>query len=246
MRIHCKACGEIVSLENINLATSVATCGACDLVFSAESQLSNPNQAPASIPDSITIEESETKLIIKKRWSGPVAMFFWLGLTAILFFGGGGITLLFAPLSSPSYLLPFDIVIRLIMFNLYYFPLRFAFNSTYFTVEHDSLRIKSGPLPWFGNKRIPLREIEQLYVTRHVDHKNRKSFRLRALLNSQSPLIPPEQQTTLSKIRSMLRGKSPKLAPNVLSLDETRFIEAKIEEFLHIDNAEVDGEYLDE
>lgn len=38
------------------------------------------------------------------------------------------------------------------------------FNSTEITVDGTCLVIKHGPLPWKGNKQIPLAEIAQLYV----------------------------------------------------------------------------------
>lgn len=47
--------------------------------------------------------------------------------------------------------------------GLTYFVVCTFFNRTVVSISHEFLEVKHGPLPWMGNRRIPVGEVAQLY-----------------------------------------------------------------------------------
>lgn len=110
----------------------------------------------------------------------------------------------------------------------FYYTLGGFFNSTIIEVTRGALRLRHGPLPWFGGRRLPAAALRQLYtertVTTYHDHDmggspgKRVSFCLKARLKDGRDLI---------------------LIWNLPDPDVARAIEAEVEAFLGIEDVPV-------
>jgi len=112
--------------------------------------------------------------------------------------------------------------------GLTYYTVCLFVNTTFIDVDEQSLHIRFAPLPWVGSKTIEARNIDQMFVQEKVSHgKNgtSRSYQLKALMKSGNKIT--------------LIGSG---AMN--DVEDTQFLERKIEDFLGIRDRQVAGEYL--
>ncbi len=122
----------------------------------------------------------------------------------------------------PMLLYPFFHAI--IGIGLTYYILAAYLNSTVIDLDFDSLTIKSGPLPYFGNMNIPARTLRQLYVKEDGYIRSEggiMTYAVHAILNDQ---------------------KSIKLVGGFYNQQQAMYIEQELEKVLHIEDMPVKGE----
>jgi hypothetical protein len=104
-----------------------------------------------------------------------------------------------------------------------YFMLAGYVNRTVIDVDFDRLTVKSGPLPVWGNKKIPSRTLRQLYVkgNTYSDMGTIMTYAVRAITDDQRNI---------------------KLLGGLDSTEQALFIEQEIEKFLHIEDKPIKGQ----
>ncbi|MEL6866849.1 MAG: hypothetical protein AAFP19_20665 [Bacteroidota bacterium] len=110
---------------------------------------------------------------------------------------------------------------------LIYYTACLFFNRTFIDIADDYLLISHKPIPWWkGNKTIPTKEIEQIYVKQH----NKKS---------------KNGTTTTYEIRAKLTDKRDISLLSIGDIASEKFhrIEEELEEFIGITDAPVKGEF---
>lgn len=108
--------------------------------------------------------------------------------------------------------------------GLTYFTICGFVNSTRVMANYESLRVRHGPLPWFGNRDVPRLDIDQLFTKEKVvQGKNgpSRSYELHARLRS---------------------GRDVKLVTGLSEAEQARFMEQELERFLGIRDEAVSGE----
>jgi hypothetical protein len=108
---------------------------------------------------------------------------------------------------------------------LLYYALVGLVNRTVVHVNPNTIRIKVGPLPWFGGKSIVKSDLKQLYVM-EAHQKGKKK---------------PKRVYHLHAITA--QGNSIRLASHFDSPEQVNFIERQIEAYFSMENWGVDGEY---
>ena len=69
-----------------------------------------------------------------------------------------------------------------------YYTVATLLNTTAIEVCHQTLSVRHRPLPWFGNKDIDARTIEQIFYTIHYSRHGGRNFSLRALTTNRQQL----------------------------------------------------------
>ena len=161
---------------------------------------------------------------ITRRWFSCVFIFlaffcvFWDGFLVFWYsiaFGAG------APLIAKL----FPILHLALGIGLTYFTLAGFVNRTTIEVASDELTIQHGPLPWFGNHRLPVDQLEQLYSRQVVNQgKNGRisySYKVNAVTRE---------------------GKKITLLSGLTESDQALFVEQQLEQHLGIKDRPVPGE----
>ncbi len=108
--------------------------------------------------------------------------------------------------------------------GLTYFTLAGYLNSTVIDVDGNVIRVRHGPIPWWGNHRLSSKAIIQLY-SKHEHWSNYTSsidaFQVRAITNARRNLL---------------------LVSGLDHAEQALFIEQEIEKFLNIEDRPVRGE----
>ena len=95
-------------------------------------------------------------------------------------------------------------------------------NRTVISFDRQQLSVRHGPLPWWGNRAVPIREIRQLFTKESNVKKNGAS--------------------TYNLFYTTADGRAKKLLSGLDSPDTVVFIEQQIEGWLNISDQPVGGE----
>jgi hypothetical protein len=177
-------------------------------------------------PASIEIEDWGHNRRMVKRWFNysyiGMAFFcvFWDGFLifwySAAFFGDGPLIMILFPILHVGA----GAVIT-------YSTIAGFFNSTVVTVDQDTLEVRHGPLPWFGNLTLAVASIEQLYCTEAARNwNNRNNYYAR-------PLVA---------VNAVLANGTTRVVLNSLPREEGLFIEQQLEEWLKIVPRRVPGQ----
>jgi hypothetical protein len=98
-------------------------------------------------------------------------------------------------------------------------------NRTVISVSPERLTVRHGPLPWFGNRDLPSREIEQLYCERRVTETD------------------DGQVVRFELAASLHDGRKVRLLKGLDAANQAQYIEQEVERWLGIVDQPVDGEY---
>jgi hypothetical protein len=221
----CPSCKAELSEASIVEALQAARCSSCGALVDLRSGgvvRFTPVRDAAAIaqPESWAVDEGSGRFSVRWRWfsAGALIMIpftlFWNG---ILLGMGVGVS---DGLKHPERLLLGLAVPHVwIGFALAYATVASLLNRTEITLEEAHLVVRHGPLPWLGNRRIPVGELEQLFV---VERRSRGTrYELCALLRD---------------------GKKKVLLSGLDSEDKARFLEARLEAVLGIVDRPVAGE----
>jgi hypothetical protein len=183
------------------------------------------------LPHGLTIEESNGILKINRKWFSAVFIFLLIFSIAwdcfLIFWYSTAISIIGQPDSSNftmliTFIFPLGHVIAGICLS--YYAITGLFNTTTIQVEQGLLKVQHHPLPWFGNKKIQVLSLKQLYCN-EVCKSSKSGFYYVYDLNA---ITTDNKQIKLIK---SLPEKSQGL-----------FIEEKIENYLGIKDEEVQGE----
>ena len=247
MSLKCKVCGEVISAENINLATNVASCTNCDITF--------PLAKAASRKYSWTASNWPTRLFKRRRQERLITTIDPQGFTqrpiiacpnSVKQKETGEFLRLTVRWYSHFYLIvavlallvdglfiggivvnqAFDPFLLLVGLLLTYITLAGILNHTIIEVSKGRITVEHGPLSGVQPVNISVRSIKQIYVTEILgtSRKVNKKYRLNALLhNEKRPIV---------------------LLHTLTSRNENLYVEQEIERFLGIRNRVVMNEIL--
>ena len=98
----------------------------------------------------------------------------------------------------------------------------------------QNILIRHGPLPWFGNLRIEVSDIKQLYCEKYYGVLTMGSFRY---------VFRPKHATILYRVSAVLNNyQKIKLVTGIDSYDVAIFLENEIEAWLEIEDRVVADE----
>jgi hypothetical protein len=172
----------------------------------------------------LDLSRTNYELAISYRWRNPVAYFliffclFWDGFLVMWY--GIGLTV---GSGMPAVFFLFPLIHVAVGVGLTYYTICLFVNKTLIRADQRTLSVKHVPLPWpRGNKEIPVRNIEQLFVEEKTGNKGHKYHILSAQLKE---------------------GKTITLLPNVSATpEELLHLERSIEDYLGIPDQPVRGE----
>ena len=187
MQVHCPSCGELLRAEDMNLEHLVGRCRKCHALVNLRDYLP-PSEPQGSadhsqhitdaIPEKIAVEDTGSQVCFRWRWySSSIWMqkktrfwvFFCIAWDSFLVFWyslavvNPGMPWLFFP-GMPWLFFVSTIPHVAVGVGLTYYTLALLFNSTVVIVDHETVRIRHGPIPWPGNVTLPVEEITRLHV----------------------------------------------------------------------------------
>lgn len=162
--ILCPSCGEAVDVEDLNLERLLARCHGCNKVFSWADQVPPTSARPlVARPATIEVREGTGRLTLVRRWRRRALL--WP--TAIgLAFGAGVGAMVLASARDPHAPAPVAVVAvftAVVACGLYGIAAGWI-NRTWVDVSGGFLTVRHGPLPWPGQSRVEVAEVEQVYV----------------------------------------------------------------------------------
>jgi hypothetical protein len=233
MQLFCPTCGTPISADDIKIDRAVGTCRVCKSVTSvdqfgskaevtgAPSSPKGRNRPEIPRPNHFSVEDDGSSLRISFRWiwhrfKGAAAMcFVWNCFVAGCFW----MVLRACPLIL--LVLVFSIPSVGIGLLLVYATLAGFLNRTVIKVTSESLTIRHGPVPWWGNRSLPIDRLERLYCkkdTADSEDAGECTYCVNALTN---------------------RGDKVDLVEDLHDLAEALFIKHEIERWLKIDDGGV-------
>ena len=235
MNLFCPKCGRPIPVEDVNLATALARCRACNNLFNLSGMVSPPPPiSPSSernapiLPVSRRFHMTEFAgtLNIHWRWFNATYLFlaiFCVAWDSFLIFW---YSMAFGDHHAPWIMKVFPIGHVAVGVCLTYATLCGFLNATTLTVSHDALSVRHRPLPWAGNRTLPATSIRQL-------HCERSGSRSR----SGGTVYSYGLYATLTD------GQKLKLLGGFTESADPRLLEQKIESHLRIPNRRVAGEF---
>lgn len=247
MQLVCPQCSAKIRGEDINLAVAIARCASCSAVFAfSAAQLGRPVM-PVSMPRPLapkpahlTVDDSGHDLKIWWNWLHcgliPMALFalvwngflvVWYGLAfgVIANQGGGG--------NNGFWIMVlFPLLHVAVGVSIGYSTLMGLLNTTTVEFADGMVRVRIGPLPWFGNVELDARSIKQLYCSTSTGQA--VSFNL----------SPRTAHFSFELAALLVDGTKAVLVGGQSDPDTVRFIEQTLEKKLKIEDERVGGEYL--
>lgn len=235
MQVHCTNCGVQIPADDLNIDTGIAKCQACNCVFSflealrESSAAERPLRATAERPvvpqpRGIMVDDLGGRLRLVRRWfRWPLLflVFFCVAWDGFLVFW---YSIAFTQ-NAPWIMVVFPVAHVAVGVGLTYFVLCGFLNSTSIEVESGGLRIRHGPLPWWGNRTIETADLKQLYCQRRV----------RSSRNGTSETYELHAQ--------LANGTQLKLLSGLEEAQDALYLEQQIEKYLGIRDIRVAGEY---
>ncbi|EYF06092.1 hypothetical protein [Chondromyces apiculatus] len=234
MDIVCVRCSAAIPAADIDLGTHLARCQGCNAVFDVTAQVEQGSRALARstpyllVPPTIQVVEEGGgaleegsyrsapgvgRLVLVRSWASRdnTIRTIFLGLWSMMVFT----TLATTCMDSG----PFDAMMLFLLvfaavggWGLYH-AVAGLLNKTWIVVTSDALTIKHVPLPWSGNRAIPLSDL--------------KSLRYETVVTTGK-----HASTSYTLWGSLRGGESVELLRGLPSFDEARFITERVEEHL--------------
>ncbi len=178
MQLTCPKCQAAIPPANINIGAALANCPACGEVFGFAQQV--PNAAPAgwgiadatappelpkpevAMPRSFHLRQEYDTLVITRDWltwtAIPILLFCCVWDGFLIFWYSIGIAN-----NAPLMMFLFPLIHVAVGVALTYTGLAHLFNHTDIRISAQTLSVRHYPLPWGGNRDIPVSTIEQLF-----------------------------------------------------------------------------------
>ena len=171
MHLNCDSCGTQIPAADIDLATALAKCRACNAVMNFADRLGVKPRAGLAPrgerprvpqPEGIRVEETGNGLRVSWRWFSGMfifLLFFCIAWDSFLVFW---YTAAFG-MGAPWIFKVFPIIHLAVGVGLTYFTLAGFLNRTTLELTPDALTVRHGPIPWGGNLTLPVLELVQFY-----------------------------------------------------------------------------------
>lgn len=197
MKLTCPDCRKGVPAADVNIQLGIAKCLACDAVFSLVDQIGQPvplvrNSLPVAPPKHWQVDDFGPELTISWRWYSHAVWFlvffalFWDGFLVVWY--SIGIAGLGKGMNWGSiFMLVFPMLHVAVGIGITYTVLTMFFNRTVVRLSAGELTVYQGPLPVWGNRRLSVIDICQLFcaeATNRGKHGHTYSYALSALLKS--------------------------------------------------------------
>jgi len=256
VNIVCKSCGSAVSASDLNMEKLIARCVSCNRLFDFHDQLGSEEapramsyrRAPVPMPESIVLVENDRALAstgpempyregaaksvvsfsLVRRWYTRKYIFmafFCVAWDSFLVFWYASV-LTHTRASGTLIAVLFPIAHVAVGIGISYSTLAGFLNRTTITVRNGTLSLLHGPLPWRGNRSLPLEEIDQLYCEQVVSSNSNDS----------------SSSISYSVFARMKTGAALKLLSGLPEADQALFIEQAIETRVGIEDVPVGGE----
>ncbi|MCA9030709.1 MAG: hypothetical protein KDA66_07875 [Planctomycetaceae bacterium] len=213
-QFYCQFCGTPVTIPNVHRSDDASSRDA---------------KTAVAIPEKLRVEEFGGELRISWGWFNPSVFFlipFCIAWNAFLI---GWYSMAMGDHGPPGamkwIMLIFPIGHVAVGLGLFYACLAMLFNSTSIRVMYGQLEIQHGPIPFPGNRTVPVDDIDQLYV-KHERNVGEKGT------SHNYPL--------LARLKS---GREVKLLPHNSEVEISRAVEQLVEKYLNIKDQAVPGEY---
>lgn len=173
MQLSCEVCHAPLRAEDVRLELAVARCHSCNAVYDLSGRKGRGLAAPASkpprlirskipLPKRFRVDDGEHITRITWWWFEPpclLLLLFCIVWDGLLLYGYGDVWAGKAPLI---------VLIMLVVHTagavgVTYTTLAYLVNRTRIEASREQLTIRHGPVPWFGNKRVPGHQLSQLY-----------------------------------------------------------------------------------
>lgn len=234
MRIDCPECGTEVLADDLNIDRLLAKCRSCNAVFGFSDQLPDHLRVPAlagevrpraevPLPKGFEVRDDGKRLEIRQPWYSVAAYFmipftlFWNAFMAVWY--GIAFTTGMWPMAVFG-LLHLGVGVAMVYGTVCMFV-----NSTTLQVEGTALQVNAGPIPapWM-DVQVDRARIEQLFVKKKVSHGKNGS-------------------STSYEVHALLDDRThQKLVTGLNEADQALFLEQRLESFLGITDAPVEGE----
>jgi len=240
--LSCRACAAPLTANALDRRLAIITCANCGSIFdlarrkdrepSLLAPEERPERAPVALPDAFRVERIGKRMTVRIRWFKPALLMlipFAIAWNAFLVgwystvLGGDGPTGAFGMVFAV-----FPVAHVAVGIGVAYRALANLVNRTFVKVTPVQLSVNHLPMPWWPIRSVPVREIEQLYVTRKVRRgKNGTSvgYELRAVTRQHAAML-------------LLGGLD--------DLDQALWLEQELEDVLDIRDRAVAGEVKDE
>jgi hypothetical protein len=230
MQINCRYCASEIPAANINLDNLLAKCANCNAVFNIAGEVGmssgeKPKQFKRDnvpMPKYVQVDEGFEELKITRKWftlyQVPLVFFavFWNGFM-LLWYG-------IALTTRQGQMATFGLLHLAVGLFLIYLVATNFINETLITVNNQSIDIKHGPIPAWGNKTLNPSDIAQIYCKEVISRGRRSTtitYEVSAIMHDQ-------------RRESLLTG--------LYNPEQALYIEQEIERFLGIQNQDVQGE----
>lgn len=236
MPVSCPNCRSVVPAADVELATRLAKCRACDEVFTLDlpGETSAPRRAAVAddgippVPTGVRVTDDGVTRQLEYRWFTPVAFFLvffciaWDGFLVFWYTMALG-----GPFANDGpfglLMVVFPVAHVAVGLGLTYFTLCLFVNRTRISVD-DRLRVQHGPLFWSGGVNLPADGLSRLFCERVVSHTRRGmsvSFKLMAETSD---------------------GRAVQLLSGLDGLPRAKFFERQLETWLGLPPTAVPGE----
>ena len=224
MQIVCRSCNNPITAENLDLKDRIAKCTKCYHIFDFSYQLEGATASKreeVALPKGMVMNRDPIHLEIIRRWYGSSVI-----IMTILCFMYAMFILIFSEgiLEGNIFTIINSSFFGFIGLFLVYYTIAGYINSTHIRADRDFLIIQHKPLPWFGNKSIPSRELDQLYSKMSVYYyrgEDHYSCEIRAKMKTNQDI---------------------KLLSKLSNPHQALYVEQEIERFLNIVDRPVEGE----
>jgi len=223
--IICPKCGASANANPGAEQFTCAYCGATSIIPPEARTTPEPLRPVAAQPRNVNVEVDESGVRLIQRWFSlkyvPMAIFAIAWDSFLCFWYSMGLS---SGGEMPWIYFVFPIAHVAVGIGITYSTLAGFLNRTVVELSEGKLTVWFGPLPWLGEKSIPIEQIKQLYCVEVVERgseSNSVSYELRAITQD---------------------NRSTKLMAGLDSPDSARFIEYHLEGRLNIQNQPVAGE----
>lgn len=231
MRLQCSGCAAAIESKDIDLARSLAKCSFCNAIMdlgrregpAPGGRFPDVERPEVRLPERFRTGKDADGSFIAWRWFRAhhlVLLVFALGWNGFLIFFFS----MAAKGNAPPAFFLFPLIHVAVGVGIGYAALTGFVNSTTVRVGKGVLRIRHGPLPWFGNRELRGAEVDQLYCaskTTRNEGSSTTTYELRAVMKT-------------GKMLTLLRG--------LTEVEQALFVEQRVERGLGIKDQPEAGE----